>query len=186
MPILGILASSFRSAAGPVGAYDSLATVTLSSSTASVNFAGIPSGYKHLQVRILGRCTGAYTGNSNIIAYFNGDTTNANYYSHQLNGSGSSAVSTANANSYLFGRVPDNNMLSNAFGSVIVDILDYGNSNKYKVTRGLTGVDVNGSGGEIMFTSVLWKNTNAITSITLNLEDGNWLTNSSIALYGVK
>jgi hypothetical protein len=38
---------------GPFGAYDSLATVTLSADAASVTFAGIPSGYKHLQIRAI-------------------------------------------------------------------------------------------------------------------------------------
>jgi molecular chaperone HtpG len=46
-PILGIIASSFRSAAGPDGAYDALATVTVpSGGLASITFAAIPNTYK--------------------------------------------------------------------------------------------------------------------------------------------
>jgi hypothetical protein len=59
MPILGIMASQISGHLwAPEGAYDSLATVTLSASTASIEFAGIPATYKHLQVRVIARSAG--------------------------------------------------------------------------------------------------------------------------------
>ena len=82
MPILGIIASSFRSAAGPVGAYDALATVTVGSGgVSSITFAGIPTGYKHLQIRQIAKSTntGGY-----ILLRPNNDSTYTNFYWHYL------------------------------------------------------------------------------------------------------
>ena len=90
MPILGIMASSFRSAAGPQGAYDALATVTVpSGGVASIEFAGIPTGYKHLQLRLLTRTNRADT-NDFMTIRFNGDS-GSNYAYHSLYGNGASA-----------------------------------------------------------------------------------------------
>ena len=180
MPILGIIASSFRSAAGPVGAYDSLATVTLSGSASSITFAGIPSGYKHLQLRMMTKWGTAYTAYSRI--RFNEDT-GSNYTQHRLEGYGSSA-SSAGYTSESSGILGINS--DTQWGSSVTDILDYGNSNKYKVVRTLGGYDNNGSGG-VALSSSLWLNTSPITSITLLPSNGvTFLTNSSFALYGVK
>jgi hypothetical protein len=71
---------------GPFGAYDSLATVTLSAATSTITFAGIPSGYKHLQIRY--SLTAAAPADTTL--KFNGDS-GANYSSHLLRGGGTAA-----------------------------------------------------------------------------------------------
>ena len=182
MPILGIIASSFRSAAGPEGAYDALATVTLSSTASSIAFAGIPSGYKHLQIRFMNPA-GATTGD--IHAQFNGDT-GSNYHRHYLLGTGSAAAAGASGtvDKVSIGYGANTSGTFPAIG--IVDILDYANTNKNKVTRALSGQDLNGS-GNIFYFSGLWMNTSAITSINIfNGGSNNFVANTSIALYGVK
>ena len=178
MPILGIIASSFRSAAGPTGAYDSLATVTLSASTSSITFAGIPSGYKHLQIRVLSVTNNASSGAS---LKFNGDTTST-YYTHALYGNGTSAsVFTNSTNIY----VPDFNggAATTSPGSAIIDILDYSSNTKNKVVRSLDGYDANGS-GYIALTSGLYASTAPITSMTFTFS--SYLSGTQFALYGVK
>ena len=167
---------------GPYGAYDSLATVSLSSNTSTVTFAGIPSGYKHLQLRVLGRTAGAYTGDSNTYFYFNGIEGS---YSHQLYGSGSTAGASATGSSLLSIRIPNDNNTANVFGAGIIDILDYSSSTKNKTVRTLDGWDANGSGYMYMH-SVLWNSTSPVTSISLTTQDGAWKTGSHLALYGVK
>ena len=184
MPILGIIASSFRSAAGPEGAYDALATVTLSASTASITFSGIPSGYKHLQIRALGRNS---TSSNPVFLQYNGDTTTSNYHAHLLYGTGTAAFSVAESSTYsqYIGYFPDSGKTANVFGAAVIDVLDYQNTNKNKTTRSLCGWDANGSGFS-WFQSQLWMNTSAITSITLKPYSGDFVTYSSFALYGVK
>jgi hypothetical protein len=75
---------------------------------------------------------------------------------------------------------------ANVFGTFIIDILDYANTSKYKTQRGLGGADLNGS-GYISFNSGNWRNTNAITSISLTpLYGSQFAQYSSFALYGIK
>ena len=189
MPILGIMASQISGHLwAPEGAYDSLATVNLSAATSSVTFAGIPAGYKHLQVRIMARATAA-TAEDQLIYTMNGDT-GANYAFHILYGSGSG---TPVAQGYInetaiipAARVPGSTATSGIYGVGIIDILDYANTNKFKTTRCLNGVDRNGA-GTMYLASGLWRNTAAITSLSFTVQaGGNIDTYSSFALYGVK
>jgi len=185
MPILGIIASSFRSAAGPVGAYDALATVTLSASTASISFVGIPSGYKHLQLRgILRSPTGSNVGGGKVT--FNSDTTSGNYTFHRLVGDGSSASAYGQSGLDFILRCVNDGVTAGTFGASVVDILDYANTNKYKTTRALTGADINGANGVLGLYSQLWLNTAAITSITITPSEANFSQYSQLALFGVK
>jgi hypothetical protein len=187
MPILGIMASS-RLSWEPAGAFDSLATVTVGvGGAASVSFTSIPSTYKHLQIRGISRSATAGTGMQELLFTYNGTTTNY-YRFHQVYGDGTSAVSNSSANAAdnapFF--TPTAGTTANVFGTAIVDILDYANTNKNKVIRSLNGFDLNGS-GYIIFRSGLWINTAAITSITLTADSAGTIAQySSFALYGIK
>lgn len=186
MPILGIIASSFRSAAGPEGAYDALATVTLSASTASITFAGIPAGYKHLEIRALMRTDRVNNGDA-VYVRFNGDS-GSNYSGHRLEGDGSSAAaySGASQTSITLNRITAASDGSNIFGASVVSILDYASTSKNKTLRALVGFDANGS-GVIGFDSGAWYNTSAITSVSiLALNATGFVANSQFALFGVK
>lgn len=188
MPILGIIASSFRSGAGPVGAYDSLATVTLSASATSVTFAGIPSGYKHLEIRVFGKSTRTGSFYNDLYLTVNGVTSSV-YSSHKLQGDGATATASGNSSATIM------TIGSNVFpsagrsgsGGGVITVLDYANTNKYKTVRSLIGADDNGS-GYMSLTSGLWQSTNAITSLTFSTEVGygDFAQYSSFALYGVK
>ena len=180
-PILGIWASQISGRLWePQGAYDALSTVTVgATSVASITFAAIPTGYKHLQVRAFGK--GATAGGRQILFQFNGDT-GSNYNSHHIYGDGSSAVAQAKGTS-------TNGWVtywdSSQFGVAVMDILDYTNTNKNKTTRTLGGFDANGS-GFVLLRSGLWMSTSAITSISLFTDSGNFTQNSQFTLYGVR
>jgi hypothetical protein len=177
----------------PAGAYDALATVTLSASTASITFAGIPSGYKHLQLRIFGRGVSSAADRVSITVKVNSDT-GSNYANHAVGGDGSAAFTAqatsqgVGANNFMAGisAIVGSTGLANAFGASIVDVLDYSSTTKYKTFRSLAGQDQNNTSGRIALVSGLWQNTAAITSLDLNLESGSWAQYSQIALYGVK
>ena len=169
------------------GAYDALATVTLSAATASITFAVIPSGYKHLQVRVLGRNTIANTTEDDLLMKFNGDT-GANYTIHYVGGDGVNpfVAGVGTRSDPRAGFTVDGNALASTFASNVVDILDYSNTNKYKTTRTLAGSERNGA-GRIMLESGVWMNTAAITQIVFTSSNSsNFAINSSFALYGVK
>jgi hypothetical protein len=161
--------------------YESIATVTVGAGgTSSISFTSIPSTYTHLQIRTLALCSSNdLTG---AVMRFNSDTGN-NYSAHWLRGNGSA---TSSGNSVSIDYVVANFGASNTFPTPsVIDILDYANTNKNKTTRTNTGADLNGS-GNVWFFSGLWTNTNAITSITIAPNSGNFNQYSSFALYGIK
>ena len=183
--VAGLLASPYTA---PVGDFESIASTTISSGTVSyIEFTGIASTYKHLQLRLIGRSNVGVSGNDNYWITFNGDTTSS-YSNHYLLGSGSSAGAGAitSASSMLIARTPGTSATANAFGAAIVDILDYANTNKNKTVRSLTGADLNGSGDIFLFSGA-WLKTNAITSIKIEgMASSSNALYSSFALYGVK
>lgn len=182
MPILGIMASQISGKLwAPAGAYDALATVTPSGSVASISFTGIPTGYKHLQLRWIGKSTS--TGTFTLLN-FNGDSAN-NYSIHVLYGDGSS-VGAENYPNNSAGAAGYPTTSSNPGVSAnILDILDYANTSKYKTIRALSGKDNNGS-GLIGFISSAWYSTSAINRLDIAINAGNWATTSQFSLFGVK
>lgn len=177
-PILGIIASSQQPQF--LSSFESIATVTVGSGgSSSITFSSIPSTYKHLQIRGIS-FYGSWMG-----MRFNGVSTVNTYNSHYIRGNGSVADSgTSGADdSIRFGIGGDT---TNPTG-VVVDILDYTSTNKYKTIRSLSGGDNNGSGSVVLGSGFFLGNTNAITSITIvNYFGGNFPQYSSFALYGCK
>jgi len=188
-PILGIYASQVSGHLwAPTGAYESIATTTLSSNTSTITFSSIPSTYTHLQLRAILRDTSAANGSQDQI-WFNNDTTNL-YNDHQLYGTGSatgaSGATGSRAAIYGIDRISSGNDTASVFGAFIIDILDYANTNKYKTVRSLAGYDANGS-GQAKLASGLYMSTNAINRIDMTCQSGSpFATYSSFALYGIK
>jgi hypothetical protein len=159
-----------------------------SGGAASISFTGIPTGYKHLQIRAIGKSLPADTSAGyDMTTYFNGDSTLGNYYNHYLYGNGSTVGAGANVNNAIWGGVVGNSP-ANVFSTMIMDILDYSSSTKYKTGRMLEGFET-GTGGTnlIIMQTTLWSNTAAINSLTFNVRSGTGFGQySQFALYGVK
>lgn len=155
-----------------------IATTLLGSTATTITFSNIPQGYKHLQIRAIAKASGT---NFNPKMQFNGDTSSS-YSWHYIYGDGSSTVSGAGATqAFIYNSIIATN--ASIYNGFIIDILDYANTNKYKTTRELSGVDRNG-GGEIALWSGSWQSTAPITSITFS--NGTFDTNSRFSLYGIK
>lgn len=159
----------------PIGVF------TLAAAQASVVFDNIPQTYKHLQIRFIGKSTRSAT-DDDLRLTFNSST--GTYYRHELYGNGTNALSFSSSSTYIeVGYLLGNNSNSNSFGTGVIDILDYSNTNKNSVTKSLTG----GLGlDRIKLMSGAWFNTAAVTSITLSAVNGNLQTKSSFALYGIQ
>jgi hypothetical protein len=181
----------------PDGAYDALATVTVpSGGVASINFAGIPNTYKHLQIRGIAQDNRATYNTSSLMMRFNGDTA-ANYSDHYLQASWTAGATTAQA-----GADVNNTGISwiaqitstvatNVFGAFVIDVLDYADTTKFKTARSLSGADANAEVAGFRpvprLTSGNWRNTGAINSITFIPEFGTTISQySQFSLYGVK
>ena len=171
------------------GDYESIATQTVGAGgVASVTFSSIPSTFTHLQIRAFARsATAAQTDGLRV--RFNGDTA-SNYARHVLYGDGTSALAAAAASGNLIGLtdITAASATANAFGVAISDILDYANTNKYKVTRTLGGGDTNSASfGQVDLFSGLWMSTTAINSINIFMNSGANITQySHFALYGIR
>jgi hypothetical protein len=184
MPVLGIIASQISGHLfQPTGAYDSIATVTVGGGgSSSISFTSIPATYTHLQIRMSATINAA----AGPILRFNSDT-GSNYNGHLLYGDGASvgAYSYGTGTSINLSWFGQGYNSATSFGGHVIDILDYADTNKYKTVRSLQGIDRNGS-GMLEFVSGLWRNTNAITSITIPAESSTFVQYSSFALYGIK
>jgi hypothetical protein len=185
MNILGIIASSKLGVDN--GDFESIATgtVTAGNTSSVITFSSIPSTYTHLQLRMLARATASDT----MYVRFNNDSGATNYDNHRMNGNGSSVGSDARINfSALFVSSRGYGIASTAdIGSaVIMDILDYTNTNKYKVTRTLSGQELNTSNSDLEFTSGSWKNTAAVNRIDISINSSTLAQYTHIALYGIR
>ena len=164
--------------------YEKIATSTVSgSSVADVTFSSISGSYTDI---VLVASIKIQSTTSATVFQCNGDT-GSNYHRHYLLGSGSGSAAAGASGTVDKVSIGYGANTSGTFPAIgIVDILDYANTNKNKVTRALSGQDLNGS-GNIFYFSGLWMNTSAIPSINIfNGGSNNFVANTSIALYGVK
>jgi hypothetical protein len=146
--------------------------------TNSITFSDIPQTYKHLQVRATVLGTGSISWQPMT---FNGDTGN-NYTNHGITANGSTVSAFGEAN---HGFISHQAAISTNPFVMVMDILDYANTNKYKTVRTLGGYDANGS-GILTFRSGLWMNTNAITTIKIQPNANNYSQYSRFSLYGIR
>jgi hypothetical protein len=155
--------------------YESIATTTLGSATATVTFSSIPATYTDLVLIFRGNNSSA--GNRAGTIIFNSDS-GANYSGTQLQGDGSAAASSRDSNSSVgyFANVLNDN------STAIIQIQNYSNTttNKTFLGRG------NNPSTVVQARVGLWRNTAAINSFTLGLNADNYATGSTFTLYGIK
>jgi len=175
------IVSSVLSIPTPVStlSYDSIASASGTGSSGTITFTSIPQTYTHLQLRVYGGVATTATSSSNL--QFNNDSTAANYATHFLYGNGASAAAGGGVATPYGIYV---NGISSAPSVTIIDILDYTNTNKNKVSRSLNAYEANGS-GVVNLLSGLWLSTVAITRLDI-VAGQNWGTYSKFALYGIK
>ena len=188
---LGILALAGVTGGGP--AFDLLETTTLGSTTSSVTFSGLGSysDYKHLQVRIIARNSLSAIGAAALKVDFN-QVTSTSYSEHRLyappfSGSTPRSAATADATSINFGTIPYNNSEAGAFGVSILDIYDFSQTTKYKTTRALSGLEADlGAEDRLQLASGSLRSTAAITEMKFTTDNGSFVANTRISIYGVK
>lgn len=168
--------------------FDLLQTTILNSSTASVTFSSLDTlaaGYAHLQIRVSIRSTDGNT----LRLRFNSDSGN-NYTQHAFQTSGgnpSASQSTSTDRIRAVFPAANTGNISNVFSAGIIDILDFSNVNKKTTVKTLNGNwEALNYNSILNFTSGLWNNTAAVTSMTFTIDSLNLDTNSRLSLYGIK
>jgi hypothetical protein len=158
--------------------YEMIAAHTIPSATASYTFTSIPSTYTDLI--LIGVFGNSNNANRDIRWTFNGDTA-SNYSNTFLFGTGTSASSVRDSNTTA-NRISgsSNNTPSS---SITLQINNYVNTTTNKTSLCRNAV----AGWNASATVGLWRNTAAITSISLTNESGaNFVTGSTFTLYGIK
>ena len=151
-----------------------------------LSLSGLSATYKHLQIRIVGRTSGAFTTGA-LRVQFNTDTT-SNYSTHTLWGNtamhGDSALTTYGQ---ITDYVPAASAVANSYNVSVTDLLDCFNATTYKQYRTLSGAYSDGGTSAVKLASGSWRNTAALTTISIIASGpGNFTTASRISLYGVR
>jgi len=176
---------------GPNPGYDPAATFLIqriagTGSSGTITFSSIPQNYKHLQVRLDARVSGANLATSMRV---NNDSSNL-YARHALFGTGASVSAAGSASQTSISWidfVTGSNSAANIEGVGILDIHDYSSTTKTKTIRLFGGYDTNNGsdGGLITLQSGLYNSTSAVTRLDFLVASGNWTTTTSFALYGM-
>lgn len=159
--------------------YDKIATTTLSSSQASIDFTSISGSYTDLV--IVGSIKAATATNPACYVRFNGDT-GSNYSVTTLYGNGSTAGSVRfSGQTFIrYNYVTDPNTTN--FATMIMNLNNYSNTTTYKnaLTKfGLASIGLDTTVG-------LWQNTQAITRVTFTLESStNFASGCVFTIYGI-
>lgn len=153
--------------------YEPIATTTLGSASATVDFTSIPSTYTDLVLVFSGSTSSGNLGKLR----FNSDT-GSNYSCTILWATGSYKTSSRYTEPYLWVIPASANVMQNA----IISINNYANANTYKTYLARANMPIESVGTTIG----LWRNTNAITGIQFALSSGNYTSGSTFTLYGVK
>ena len=162
-----------------------IASAIVGTAGGTISFGSIPQTFTHLQFRITASTNGA---TDNITIYgFDGTGGSSNSAVHTLYGNGTSVYSASATGQYnpTITQLPATS--TSQRGSVIVDILDYTSTNKYKTIRSLGGYDGNGS-GYIAFTSILpfgFGSSTALSSVWFYVAN-SFSVGSRIDLYGIQ
>jgi hypothetical protein len=151
--------------------YTELLKTTVGTATSSVTLSSIPSGYTDLVLV----CNYSKSAAARLNINYNGDTGN-NYSYTRLNGNGSSASSDRIAN---FGII-DGGYTDTTMATSIIHIMNYSNTTTNKTTLIRANSTAEGTGAFV----ALWRNTAAITSITLG-GSNNIQVGSTFSLYGI-
>jgi hypothetical protein len=161
-----------------------IGSITATAATTNINFDAIPQTFTHLQFRISASSNGAT--DSVTIYGFDGTGGSSNSAVHTLYGNGTSIFSGAATGQYnpTLTQIPASSTTSR--GSVIVDILDYRSTSKYKTVRSFGGYDGNGS-GYLAFTSVLAFGVGSSTALNAVwfYVANSFAPGSRIDLYGI-
>jgi hypothetical protein len=153
--------------------YDAISTQTLTGTAASITFSSIPGSYTDLAIVT----SGTNSTNVSFKLQFNSDTA-SNYSVTYLYGDGSNATGgrgTSATSITAMGRV------STSVANSLIHVMNYSNTTTYKTVIG------RGSESSLTIAATgLWRNTSAITSITMTPESGTLQIGCTFSLYGIK
>lgn len=164
--------------------YDSIASTTLTSNTTDITFSSIAASWTDL---ILVCHYASQINDYNFFIRFNSDSGN-NYSTTRLTGSPSGATSNRQSNYssvFLTSYVGAGTSLAYP-GDTIAQIMNYANSTTNKTVLVRDNAVKNDGSIQSGAAVGLWRNTNAINSITIGTNSGYFVSGTTASLYGIK
>jgi hypothetical protein len=158
-----------------------IATTTLGSAAATIEFTSISSAYTDLRIVLVATTD---TGGKSPQLRFNSDT-GTNYSMTELTGNGSATATTQQINRNQVDLYYSGSGTSATIPMMwTIDIFSYAGST-FKTCLITRSSDQNGS-GEVMREVSLWRNTAAISTVLFRLSTtGNFAAGTTATLYGI-
>lgn len=166
----------------PVATYEPIETVTLGSTQSEVTFSTISSDYAHLVIHAqpIGS-TPNYTG-----IRFNGDSGN-NYSRIVVSINGLTSGTDIRSNRSMLELDYFETIGTSIQYGTIIDICGANSTAFYKSAIARPFADGSGgSSGGAAFATGTWRNTAAISSVTVVPSSGSWASGSIFTLFGIK
>jgi len=153
------------------------------SGTDTVTFSSIPQTYKILQIRVSLVTSSAVS----LLLRYNGDSSSV-YSCSSAEGNGTSTTGGQDHSASRIAIAFNNygSSSSSTFpASAIINLANYATAGTYKTAISYYGVNQNTTGKSGIGQGV-WFDTSAITSMTFFLTGTNFLSGTSISLYGIE
>ena len=162
--------------------YEPIATQTLGSATATVTLSSIPQTYTDLVIVVTGTTT---ADNTDARMYFNGDNSSGLYSKTQLEGDGSSALSGRTTGANFIGLTSNMGIDDTNPSIIIINLNNCSNTTTYKTSLSRETMWNTTYSGTALRVG-LWRNTNAIDSVSFFINGSTWKSGSTFTLYGIK
>lgn len=159
--------------------YEPVATFTAATATGSVSFSSIPNTYTDLTLVINGSLRDS---GDNLLLRFNGDSSSL-YAQTDISASAGTLATQRTSGVRLYVPFTDQFVQTSPF-LVTLNIFSYAGS-QFKTCLVSTNNDANGS-GRISSGVLLYRSTNAITSLELTANSGIYNAGTTATLYGIK
>jgi hypothetical protein len=154
--------------------YEPIATTTLSTTQSNITFSSIPQTYTDLVIV----CSLIASGNDAMTIFLNGDSTMSNYSAITSGGGGDGSAGFS-----FYQDIPNINAVFNTYNNIcIINLSRYTNTTNYKTVLTYGGVPRD----SVRMSACSWRNTAAITSISLQSYSYNLTSTSTATLYGIK
>jgi hypothetical protein len=159
--------------------YDSIATTTLTSSQSTITFSSIPQTYSDLRVVMVS--TYSTAGNDSYYR-FNSDG-GSNYATTCLNGEGGTVETLRSNSTFIYWSLWQSYTSSTLPMLLTADIFGYtGSTFKHALNTSSSSF---GTNGNVSTTVGVWRNTAAVTSITMLQGGGDFVAGTTATLYGI-
>lgn len=159
-------------------------TKTLVSAVNNVTFSAIPQTYDDLWLKWSTRSSATDGADAwDTILQFNGSSAGMNFYSVRGDGTG---VNFNSLTDRMLRTTVPSNWVANNFSNAQLYLPRYTNTSYNKIFFVDSAIENTAVGGADIAIGGLWSSTAAVTSIALVTNAGNFVTNTSVSLYGIK